>query len=295
MSEVSTSLVQATESAPIEGIKAAEQAPESQAPEVKVPESKEPEFLAPKFAALTRKEREIRQMEKAVKAQQAEIEKMRSEWEQKSKASQDQESQLLKKMRENPLKFMKEHGLTFEELTQMQLNDENPTPEMQMRKLKEELENGYKTELEQLKQQMKEKEEKEAKDQWEKAVTAYKGELENFVKNNTDTYELVASRPNGVELMFETAQSFYEQTGEVPEIEKLAKAVEEHFEEEAKQILKLKKFQTAQAPKAPEAKTKEAAPTLSNVLSAQTPKSGEKYLSDEESKKRAAALIRWNE
>lgn len=276
---------QATISSPIE-----ESQPVTEQVEQVQEQNPKKDFLAPKFAALTKKEKQVREYEKSVRAQMAQIEQMKSEIEAKSKASQDQEAQLIKQLKANPLKFMKDHGLTFEELTTLQLNDENPTPEMQLRRMKEELENGYKSELEELKKSLKEREEKEAQAQYEKAVAAYKNELSQFVKQNSETYELLANRPEALDMMFDIAKHMYESGEDIPEISQLAQAVEEHFEEEARQILKLKKFNL----NTEASKPKVSAPkTLSNTLATDVPKSDASKLSKEESLKHAASMIRW--
>ncbi len=259
-------------------------------PKVEVP--KKEDFLAPKFAALTRKEKQVRAMEQSVKQQMAEIERMRADFEGKSKSTAAQEAQLLNELKANPLKFMEKHGLSFDQLTQMQLNEQNPTTEMMIARMREELKAEMGGEIESVKKSLKDKEELAAKQQYEAAVTGYKTELTEFVKQNADTYELIVAN-GATELMFETAEAYYAQTGKVPNNEELAKAVEEHLEERAREILKLKKFQP-QTAKTLEANTSKTAPTLSNTLAAEVPKTGSKILSDEESRRQAAKLLRWD-
>lgn len=294
MSEVSTTPVVVETSSPVQALveSKAPAAEITEKPKVEAP--KEKDFLAPKFAALSRKEKEIRALEQNVKAMKAEAEALKSDYETKSKSSVDTEAQMLKSFKDNPLKKLKEFGYTIEQLIQMEMNEDNPTTEMQMRRMREEIESKYTSELDNLKKSMKDKEEKEANQQWEAAVSNYKGELGSFIQNNSEAYELVATRPNGVDLMFETAEIYYKKTGRVPSTEELAKAVEEHFETEAKDILKLKKFQTATQAKT-EVKTSQTAPTLSNTLSAEVPKSGTKLMTDEESKRAVAKMIRWED
>lgn len=270
---------------------------QTETPKIEVPK-KEDDFLAPKFAALTRKEKEIRARENAIKAQQSELEKMRSEWESKSKSATEQESQLLSELKKNPLKFMEKHGLTFEQLTDMQLNEQNPTPQMLMDQMRAELEAKMEEKYGKLTETLKEKEEREVRERYEAAVNSYKSEINQFMTQNADTYELIAAN-GATDLMFETAEAYYAETGKVPDLKEVANAVEQHLEEQANQIFKLKKFQKLQPPQNSEAnpagKPAQTAPTLSNTLSAEVPKSGAKFMSDEESKKAAAKLLVWNE
>lgn len=293
MSQDSTTTVVPNISAPVEGSVPDVHAEVSNTPEAPVtPEPKD--FLAPKFAALTRKEKLVRQQEAQIKAREAAIAAKEAELESKSKSTQSTEAGLLAEMKANPLKFMSKHGLTFEQLMQMQMNDENPTPEMQLQaveaKLRAEMEEKYGK----LTETLKEKEEREATAKYEAAVSTYKQELTQFVSQNADTYELIVAN-GATELMFETAEAFYQETGKVPDNEELAKAVEAHLEEQANQIFKLKKFQKLQpTPQNQEAKPKETAPTLSNTLASEVPKQGSKLLSDEQSLAEAAKMLRWN-
>lgn len=255
-------------------------------------ESKKTDFLAPKFAALTRKEKAIRQYEAQVKAKEAELQKRLAEIEGKSKEIEGSQKSFEEQFKANPLKALKERGITLEQLMEMQLNDENPTVDMKLERMKQELESKALSEVEQLKKMLKEKEEAEAQMKYEKAVEGYKNELANFVKANADTYELIVAN-NATDLMFEVAKEYYDSTGKTLEIEEVAKAVEAHLEEEAKKIFELKKFkQTSQKPEANSMKT---APTLSNTAAATVPQNGIKKLSNEESLREAAKLIRWQD
>lgn len=275
-------------------------------PETKAEKPKD-DFLAPKFAALTRKEKQIREYERSLRAKEAELQSKFAEYESKSKATQESESQLLASLKKNPLKFMAEHGLTYEQLTEMQLNEQNPTPAMEMQKLREELREELLKEIGGVKETLKEKEEREAKEQFARAESAYKSELSDFVKNNAETYELILAN-DAFELMYETAHAYYQQSvkdyeaglikaPKVPSHEELAKAVEAHLEEQIEGIAKLKKVQSKFSnlkpaePKQPQTQT---APTLSNTLASEVPKPGSKLMSDEESKREAAKLLRWN-
>lgn len=278
---------------PVADISAPIQAnPDVKSPEPVIEKPKSEDFLAPKFAALTRKEKEIRAEAARIKAEREQIEQMRAEYESKSKSSVDAETSFKEKLRKNPLKTLSELGLTYEQLTEMQLNDQNPTPQMLMDQMRAELEAKMEEKYGKLTEGLKEKEEREAKEQYEAAVNGYKSELTQFIRQNSDTYELIVAN-NATELMFDTAQQFYKQTGKVPNNEELAKAVEEHLEEQANEILKLKKFQSKLNKPAEPKPTSQTAPTLSNTLAAEVPKSGLKHLSDEDSKKEAAKLLKW--
>ena len=300
MSDVATSLVPNT-SGPTQATGAQPETVEPQtdgadAAPVETEKPKVQDFLAPKFAALSRKEKEVRAEAAKIKAEREEIAKMRAELEGKSKTSADSEAKMLSEFKKNPLKFMQSQGLSFEQLMEMQLNDQNPTPQMMIEQLKSEMDSKYQKELSELRESLKEKETREANERYEAAKNGYLQELTGFVNSNPDTYELILAN-GATELMYETAEAYFQQTGKVPSHKEIAQAVEEHLEERAKQILKLKKFQTP-APKIeakPSGQPTKTAPTLSNTLAAEVPQNGTKFMSDEESKKAAAKLLRWEE
>jgi hypothetical protein len=115
-------------------------------------EQKKPidEKLSSKFAALSRKEKQLKQQEAQFKQRdteyQATLSQMKSELE-KVKAEFEQYRTGIKR---NPLKHLEQEGYDFDKLTQMQLNDQNPTPEMMLERTKQELESGYKSEIEKM-------------------------------------------------------------------------------------------------------------------------------------------------
>lgn len=258
------------------------------AAEVKKPD----DFLAPKFAALTRKEKQLREMEKSFKTREAEIEKRMKEIEERSKSASSTSQSAAEALKANPLKFMRDNGLTLDQLVQMQLNDENPTMDMKFDRYKQELESKTTKEIEQLKQSLKEKEEKEAQARYDAAVENYKQEVQAFIGQNADTYELISAN-NAHNLVFEVAEQYFNDTQKVLDMKAAADAVEAHLYDEASKIMKLKKFQqTSQTPGAKPAA--ETAPTLSNTQASEVPKNGSQRLSDEESKREAAKLLRWN-
>lgn len=272
---------------------------ETPAPEVKAPEAAAPppeapikvDPFAPKFAALTRRDKEIREREKALQTAQKQIETEKAElakWrDERAKDTSDYKT----KLKANPLAFLQEHEIPFDELVQMQLNDGRVTPEKLVQQMKAELDSKYSKELEELKKNLKEKEESAETAKLEQIRETFKTQITDFVENNKDTYELVHFE-QAQQLVFDVIETHYQETGRILKIEEAAKATEEHLEEELKKRTALKKFQTSKPPEAkPDSK---AAPTLSNTMSSEVPTSGTKRMSNEESLKQAAKLIRWD-
>jgi hypothetical protein len=267
--------------------------PVAQAPE-QAPVKPQDDKFAAKFAALARKEKELRDSQGKFLSERQRLEQERAEmeaWKTEQKTAKDA---LLNEIKGNPLKWLQENaGYDFEALTQMQLNEQNPTPEMLIKRTREELESGYKRELEELKNAMREKEEQKEKAQFEQTVSGFKEQISSFIDSNADAYELIKMN-DAQELVFEVIQEFYESSGKVLSIEEAAKHTEEHLESEARKVFEAKKFkQTSQ--KQSEESPKQTAPTLSNTLAAEVPVTGKKKLSREESLAQAAKMIRWNE
>lgn len=274
---------------------AAEAAAVDPAPQAQEEEKpKENDQFAAKFAALTREEKKIRDERAAYMAE-------KKAWEE-SRQTQDEELGSLKnlkeRMRTEPLKVMEENGLTFEELTEMMLNEGNPTPEMQIQRLKEQVEGGYKQEIEELKKQIASNEEKRNEEKYNETVENFKYELSEYISQNEETYELIKAQ-GAEDLVFDVIDQHYQETQRILTNEEAAKAVEAHLEEEARKLFSSVKKLAPNPPSGDEGSkpSGEAQPsvTLSNTQAAQVPNKGDRRLSNEESLKEAAKLLRWED
>ena len=261
------------------------------------PEIKVDEKFASKFAALTRKEKEIaaarklhEQQMSEFKQQQAEIQKMREEIEQEKQSWKS-------KLKQNPLKALEEEGFSFEDLNNIALNDSNPTVEMQIRRLQEEMDSKYSRELAELKKQLQEKEESEARTNLERQQIAYKRSLEETIDQNVEKYELSSLyKGDAVQLAYEVTEEYYNEHKKVLSVEEALDLVEAYFEDEASKVLAAKKLAAKSASKGQEPQSqsgKKESVTISNSMAAEVPRNGSRTLSREESLKEAAKLIRF--
>jgi hypothetical protein len=276
-------------------------APEENKEAEKPNETEKPkvDFLAPKFAALTRKEKALKAQEQTLKARETEISSKLQALEAKLAEYETRSKQDEEKWKANPLKAAQERGTSLEELIKIQMNDENPTPEMLMARKTAEIESKMMAKLQEVEAKLAAKEQAEkdaqtkaAEEQYNKAVEGYKAEIGTYITQNADTYELIAAN-DATDLVFQVAEEFFQKTKRVPDIKEAADAVEAHFEEEAKKLFELKKFKQASKP-TPPAKT-QTAPTLSNTAAATVPHNGQKELTREESLREVSKLIRWDE
>lgn len=242
-----------------------------------------------RFAALTKKERELlaqkQQFTKEREAAKAEL------------AAVEAHKQAVAQAKTNPIAYLEAAGLTMQDIADFVLNDKKLTPEQQIKLLQERLD--------------KEDADKKAAqaDAEQKAVDAqikvYRESLGSVVKANPEKYDLLTKHgENGEEAMFETAWKYFETTGQVPDPALVADHVESYLEAEytsiisSSQKLKPKETTVTESPDGMGQTTPQPpkpSVTLTNqaLASASSPQEDWSSLSADESKKRAAAMLKW--
>lgn len=306
-SEITASLVpQPTENSgaiTVDAGNKASELPVADEPEVEIEKPKTQDRFAPKFAALSRKEKALKEQELAFKSQQDAWAKERAEFEAEKAKWTGKESDITQRLKSRPFDVLKEVAdLDYEKLTDMQLNDQNPTVEMKMAKMQADLESKYEAKIAEMNERLeardksqKEAEEAAAKAQYDTAVEQYKESLKNVINANTDL-ELVQMH-EAHDLVFDVVEEYFNKTGTVLDPLVAAKHVESELEEEANKVMQAKKFQGKLAPKAPEAKapaqTKQSA-TLTNNQSSETPVNGNRKLTREESIAELAKTLKFH-
>lgn len=270
-------------------------------------ETQEPDKFAAKFAALTRKEKQLRQQEQYIATKVAEAEKRAKEAEERAA----QFGNLENDVKGNPLKWLQDkYGITYEQLTEMALNEGNPTQEMRFKRMQEEMDSKYSKQIEDMKRLLEEKEQTELNKKAAEAKNGFLKETTEFIDSNEDKYELIRLN-DAYNLVYDVAEevfnnnvrNFEEEYGRKPSQEEafdlipdkalVADAVEADLETEASKVLKAKKLQQKLQP--PKSESQKTAPTLSNTAASQVPKNGERKLSNDESLAAAAKLIKWIE
>lgn len=264
-----------------------QQALEDKAADSNKTSSSQDDKFAAKFAALSRKEKQLRDKERELESKLKDME---------SKFSVDkQEVEKLKaipeRLKKEPLKVMEEFGLTFQQLTEMMLNDGKPTPEM----LLSEKETAIRKEIEALKKQIEDKEQSEQQKKYEEVLNGFVQDLTKYV-TDTEDYEMIRAS-DAVPLVYEVIEAHHANTGTILSNKEACDLVEAHLLEEAKKYVTLNKIKGLLQPKeqTPTQSTekRQASVTLSNTASAQVPKQSERKLSSEESLREAAKLIKW--
>lgn len=268
---------------------------EEAAPEVSPEEPKQEDQFAPKFAALSRKEKALRQREEQLEARLAELEEKTKNLDSEYGGYKN----IKNRLQTEPLKVMEESGLTFDELTKMILeNDGAPTPDMQIKHLREELDGKYSKELEALKQELKEKEEQSQQKQYQDTIEDYMVELGEHISDNSDRYEMIKAS-DAVDLVYQVVEEHYNETGKILSNDEACEHVENYLLEEAKKYLNLSKVKSLLGSEEPTEKPvkapRQSSVTLSNADASEVPTKGRKHMSNEESLRNAAKLIRWDD
>ena len=253
-------------------------------------ESSQDQF-ASKFAALSRKEKALRDREADYESKFEEMERRLAEYEAQSQEPEVDWEQLL---RRDPLRALEEAGLGYDKLTELALNDGKLTPDMQMAAMREEIERDYRRKFEDLEERLHAKEEAEAEEYYNSVQENFQYEIGNFINENNETYELINASEADT-LVYDVIEEHYNETGRILDLKDAADAVESYFEEEAGKLMKLKKLSGRLDYNPEELFEPESQVTLSNDHAAQVVhENAQRMLSTEESKARAARMLQWD-
>lgn len=265
-------------------------------------ENAENDQFASKFAALSRKEKDIRAREQEIERKIEEFEARMAQLnkpqiEEKEEEQKEPELPLEYRLKKDPLATLESLGVSYEDLTQLVLNDGQMPTDMQMRLMREELERDYKTKFEELENKLTEKERAEEEAKYQETINNFKSEINEFINGN-EQYELIQAN-DAYDLVYDVIEQYYEENGRILETQEAADQVEQYLEEEIKTVFekskKLGSWRSESA--APQAKTEaRQSPTLSNSLSAKGIEStADRPLSREESLAKLAQHIKWED
>lgn len=269
---------------------------QSETQESEEQKSSEDAKFASKFAALSRKEKDVRQREMELEQRAAELNRRLEEMEAKLSPKEEvkePEIPLDLRLRKDPIKTLEELGLSYERLTDIVLNEGKVPNDLKMDVMRREMEDKYQKQLEDLRNEYLSDKQKAEEEKYQQVIQNYMGQIADFVNTNQEQYELIKAN-DSVDLVYNVIEEHYNETGRILDTKEAADHVEKYLEEEARKIMKLKKFQTTSESQEP-VKEKSQSPTLSNTMSSQVSTNKEKFLSDEESKAAVAALLRWND
>jgi sRNA-binding carbon storage regulator CsrA len=267
----------------------------------------EPEIdFSSRFAALSRKEKQLLEKERKLK----ELEKQSHEATSKYQSYEEK----LKQFKANPDLLLQEVGISFEDLVNLKLGINQPEEkQVDPNELYKQLKQEMQEELEKIKKEKEEEKQQESA----QIIENFQNDIRNFAKKNADKYELI-NYQGDYDLVFEVVDEYYAQNGELLSIEQACDHVESYLESLVDGAVKLKKFESKFAPKkeaVAEAKEQSVAEaivnkpsepvrqrsveekrptTLSNSLNSGNSSTRSAALDLEESKRRAAQLLRWS-
>lgn len=254
-----------------------QQSPEQEAaPAV---ETKQDQDFAEQFARIQKKERQLREKERQYQERIRVLE---------------QQAHIAQQLEADPMSVLSQKGWTLDKLLERVATGETPKPTV------EDKVSELQKKLDQLEAAKKEAEEYARAAQEKKVIAEYKNQIKTVVDSNASQFEAIKAL-DAYETVFALAEERFQETGEIPKIEAIATEVEKYLEAQLQKAFELQKFKSRFEPaaaKEPVEKTQETRPLGANTLTATqtavTKPPTTRKLSDEESKREAARLIRWN-
>lgn len=150
-------------------------------------------------------------------------------------------------------------GLSYDDITKYYLNEGKPDPNNEIARLRADIDRERQT--------SKENAEKAQKEQVEKAVQAFKGNLTNLVKAKGDAYELI-NATGAYDQVYDTIDEYFKTHGSLPQdpnfLYTVCEEIENELTDQYKKIFGLKKFTTQPTKENPGQPNSEKVPVKTN-------------------------------
>ena len=204
------------------------------------------------LAKLAREQRAAREAQEAVKRERAAFEK---EHQAKSAALEKERSEFraYQEAKANakrfPLKFLEQLGLDPKDVNDALLNDGEPTANLEVKAIRDELEK-FRQESAAEKQQRLAEQKSAAAAQEAEVLKAFQAQCASFVDSNAEKYEYTHSSGQQ-HLVFQVISEAHQASGRVLSFEEAADAVEANLEEIAEKYTATKKYTAKQLAKNP--------------------------------------------
>ena len=238
------------------------------------------------FVKLMKKERELQRQQAEWKSRKTEMDAALK----RAKEFDDAREQA----KTNPLAAARLLEIDYKKLTDQILNDERPTTEMELGALKEQ--------LQRLQDEKRLEKERIEQTQSQQAVETFKTKTADFLESFPDKYEVLKAY-GGVDQVLEVMWEHHQEYGELPSVVEVADMVEERMaaqlDAEYDRLKKLRRYtpqeiaelaeESMVSPEASKAQPK----TLTNQMGSTAPVLKSSGMSVEDSKKKAAELLRW--
>lgn len=261
-------------------------------PETEKPtENPDDKRFASRFAALSKREKQLIDRERAIKTE--------SETFKAEQVKMQKVVDAIAKGKENPVAVLEAAGITYDYLTRFILNNNKVDPEDKLSILEKKIEEDKQERLS--KERAREEAEVKAQETYiEQMIDSYRKETHQHILSNPEQYELIIAN-DAKDEVFSLIVEHFAETGQIMPPDEAAQKVEEYlFKEIEKTILSSKKFASKLAPVKEEAtkapsKPKVPPKTLSNnlVMSDPVGSNTEKQMTREERLKAAASKLRY--
>lgn len=206
----------------VEGITGTE-APKEQP----VAEKKEESRPNPRsFDVIARKERAILQERQRLAAEKQSLQAEKAQYEvwRAEKAAFEQKRSGYKT---NPNTLLSDFGLTYQDLSEFQLNDGSPTPQLLIKQQQDRID-ALEARITQEKTQKEAARQERNKQQEEEIKSDFRDQIGSFIRSKPDEYEY--TRINEAEnLVYDTVEEYYNRNGKLLPIKKAADMVEQHL------------------------------------------------------------------
>lgn len=193
-------------------------------------------FLAKKEAALVRQRQELKAQMEAINSQKSELDKLRQEIESvKSRRSS---------YKTNPMSALEDAGLSYKEITDYILNNQQISPEQKLAALEEKFESkiqAMERQREEERRLYEERAEQERLAREQATIAEFKTEIGSYVSKHKDTYELTHLYDSS-DLVYDTVEAYYDQSGKVLSIPEACDLVEKYLEKQVEKSLQTKKL-----------------------------------------------------
>lgn len=222
---------------------------ETKSPEATEQKSNDSEPLSSQYAILARKEKALRAkvqaQEAAIKAKEEAIAKREAEIAEKMK-SYDTDYISKSKLSEDTITTLLEAGITYDQITQMALDQGQSQQDPQTKLAIQRLEAQVKAQ-----EEAQRRAEKAAQDaqtqQYQQAVSQIRNEARTLVSNDPNFETIKAT--NSVDDVVELIESTFKNDGVLLTVEEAANEVENYLAEQAYKLAQLKKIQQRLQPK----------------------------------------------
>lgn len=210
--------------------------------------------ISSQFAVLARKEKAVRAKTQELRAKEAELATreaaLKSQPEQKVDTSKFIS---IEQLQESPVEALLRAGITYEQITQMVLNQPqvDPATKVMMDQLKAQIQ-----ELKDANESSKKSAVEQQSAAYKQAVEGIRRDAQQLVKSEPDTYEMIAST-GSVDDIVSLIEHTFKTDGILISTEEAAREIEEYLLEEAYKLANAKKIQKRLAPAKQEAEKQE--------------------------------------